>query len=111
MKVKRVVITAPKKESGKWKVSMFGSKGKHRASANTAFQLVEKDLNVERDLISEARLKEKTCVKVKYGDGSINESLCSNQPRYLLFCLTCFLEDYPTKQTLKKKYKKYEPEE
>lgn len=105
--MRKIIVTVPRSEGGKWKVSIFGSRGKTRASASTAFQLVERGLNDKKNLNSEARLKEKTCVKVKHGDGFINESLNSDQPRYLLYCLACFLEDFLSESVLSSRYKKY----
>lgn len=58
------------------------------------------------------KLKEKTAIVVKeYIDShfvNINETLASKDPKYLLFTLTCFLEDHIEKYTLNRKYKKYE---
>lgn len=92
--MKKIVITVPKKKGDRWKVSMFNTRGKSRANASTAFLYVERELGDKINLNSRFELKEKTAVRVNYGQGFINESLDSSQPQYLLNCLAIFLEDY-----------------
>ena len=88
-----VNILVPK--DGKWKVN-----GKHRASAATVLALTEK-------LLLKATAKEKTCVKVKYVDKTTNETLSSKDAEYLMYCTTCFLDDFITVQTMKKAERKF----
>lgn len=89
----KITVTVPLK-ARKWKVSCVGSVGKQVATAAGVMRYVDGLLNSEKFLDSEAKLKEKTTVKVKYDDGYVNESLSSRSCKYLLYCLACFLEDY-----------------
>ena len=101
--MRKIIITVPKKQTGKWKLSMRGRRGRGYKTAATAYNAVESSLS--RYL--EANLDEKTAVRVNYGRGFINESLTSNKPRYLLYALGCFLEDYLSDSVLNTRHKKY----
>ena len=84
----RIMIKVPTK--GKWVVNNHY----RRANANTVLKLTER-------LISKAIVKEKTCVRVNYGNG-YNETLKSTDLDYLMFVTACFLEDYLSTEALKK---------
>ena len=96
--MKRIIITVPRKKE-KWMVSGLGTNAKRFANVNTAFNWIERRLNVPT-------LKQKTAIRVKYGNG-INESLNSKDPLYLLQCLTAFLEDHISRRLLINKTKRY----
>ena len=100
--MKKITITVPYK-SKKWKVSAFDSHGKHRATANSVWCYVEKQIFAKNNVNYKGNLNNNTSVKVKYSQDIINESLVSDQPQYLMFCLTCFLEDYLSDQNMLKK--------
>ena len=105
--MKKIIVTIPIQKGGKWTVSAFGSRGKQRKNAWSAFKYVEKQIFAKENLNFEGSLKEKTSVLVKNGSNPINESLSSSQPRYLMFCLTAFLEDYLSEYVFSNKEKKY----
>lgn len=104
--MKKVIVTIPKTNGDKWKVSMFGSTGKHRANANTLLGLVKKEFLAKNTLSSCLELDEKTSISIKEHTDSgvtvVNESVSSTQPHYLLYCLACFLEDYLPEKTINK---------
>ena len=49
----------------------------------------------------------KTAVIVKYDKDTSNETLNSRDVNYLMFATVCFLEDYLSKTSFNKYYKKY----
>jgi len=100
-KIYKIKVNVPLK--GKWKVSMGKSHGKHRANANTAFSLIERRLLA-------SRLNKKIEITVKYTNHTTNKTLASFNKNYLLYALSCFLEDYLSPNILKK-YEKYCTEE
>ena len=97
----KIIVTIPTK--GKWKLKWSG-KGKHFQSVATLYNGIERRL-LNHSLGSQKQ--EKLVISVKYPDGTANESLASNDRRYLLFTLACFLEDSLSEDTLKTKYKLY----
>ena len=88
-----VNILVPK--DGKWKVN-----GIHRASAATVLALT-------KSILRKATAKEKTCVRVKNGNMYVNETLPSKDAEYLMYCTTCFLDDFLNEKTMKKIERKY----
>src|SRR3990167_10590668 len=95
--MKRIIIKVPI-EKEKWIIS-FGPKRYKRRNANTTFSLIER-------ILPRLCEKEKIAIRVKCVDG-INESLLSNNPKYLLFTSSCLLEDYLSYFVLTKLERKY----
>lgn len=95
----KIIITIPEDKKSKWKLYWSG-KGKHFYNANTLYN------GIVRRLLG-SRLKEKMAIKVKEGKDTANETLTSFDKKYLLYTLSCFLEDYLSKETLKKAVKEY----
>ena len=97
----KITITIPKKEE-KWKIG-WGAGGPKKSKSRS--ELVVNAL--ERRFFVRA-LKDKTVVKIKDGRMFINESVPSQNPKYLLWLLTAFLEDYLNRYFVLKKMKLYE---
>lgn len=87
----KIKITVPQKNEH-WKVS-FGRGERKRSSAVAIFRAVERHLQARA-------LREKMEIVVKYGKDISNETIASQDTKYLLYALSCFLEDYLPAQTL-----------
>ena len=96
---KNIIVYVPEKKDGKWKVSIYGGV-RHRNSASVIFNAIERKLQPRQN-------KQKTVIKVKYGKDTFNESLASFDNHYLLFTLSCFLEDHLSKKVMNRVEKKY----
>ena len=95
----KIRITVPVNKSDKWKMSWPGY-GKHFLRADTLLN------GMERRFLGSAKW-EKLALTVKYTDGTFNETLGSTDAGYLLYTLSCFLEDYLSDETLKRIERKY----
>ena len=94
----KIIVKVPE-TSNKWKLHWAGF-GKHFTRADTLIN------GIERRLLRTAKDK-KLSILVKYDKDSSNESLASLNPAYLLYTLSCFLEDYLSAETLRRIEKKY----
>jgi len=86
-----------------WQLVMGGAARRH-SRIIVLFNTVER--KIKSLLASQERGK--TAVKVVYADGGHNESLNSGNVDYLLYTLTCFLEDFLPEWTFNKKIEKYQ---
>jgi hypothetical protein len=95
--MKYISITVPKTNKDKWKLSITGrNNGKGYSSVNGMFNQIEKYV---RSVVP--TLKEKHAVRVNYDDG-INVSLSSTDPKYLIYAMSCFLEDHLSDSVLRR---------
>jgi hypothetical protein len=95
--MKYISITVPKTNKDKWMFSITGrNNGKTRANVHTLFNQIEKYLHP-----LSSTLKEKHAVRVNYDDG-INVSLSSTDPKYLIYVMSCFLEDHLSEIVLRR---------
>jgi hypothetical protein len=92
-------IKVPEKEGGKWRILWKGHSMSFR-KADTLF-------NGMRRRLLRTDLKEKLAIVVNYGNHTFNETLSSNDARYLLYTLGCFLEDYLSRETISRTEKDY----
>jgi len=97
----KLVVKLPDAK-GKWQIQIGRSVVK-RSSAKSVYGRLERYLI--RFLASS--MKDKTCVCVKDGREVVNESLRSLSAGYLLYCLTCFMENDLGKSMIDRKIKKY----
>jgi len=98
--MKKITIKVPQKKE-KWQLSWgIGGNTKKMITATSLFNVIERRL-------LRTHLKEKTTIVVKYAKDTSNETISSLNPYYLLHVLGCFLEDYISKQTLKRISKDY----
>lgn len=95
----KLIVTIPANKKGKWKLFWSG-KGKHFFNPNTLYS------GIERRLLASAN-KEKLAIRVKEGNYTANETLASTDSKYLLYSLSCFLEDYLSKESLKRHLKQW----
>ena len=102
--MKKIIVSIPEGKE-KWKISFGGVTPFRRNSAAVAYNTVERKINSFLRTCD----NKKTAIIVKYTDSSTNESLDSSDARYLLYSLTCFLEDYLTPAFFKDKSEKYLP--
>jgi hypothetical protein len=100
--MKYITVTVPKTPKDRWTVSLFGKTPHKRKDATSLYRLVERKLSASLG----SCMKEKTACRVKYGDG-VNVSLGSSDKNYLLYTLSCFLEDYLTKTVLNRAERQY----
>lgn len=105
----KLTIKLPINEKGKFKLQSRGNlKGRQFL---TAVGLLA---SLERALLRK-ELKEKMTIVIKsYLDShfeNINETICSNDRKYLLYCTTCFLEDYISKNSFRKAKQRFSTEE
>ena len=97
--MKKIIITVPQKEKDKWKLHWSG-KGKQFISATTLLN------GIERRLLRLAN-KEKLAIRVKYTKDTDNETISSQNASYLLYATSCFLDDFLSKEVLKRIRKQY----
>jgi hypothetical protein len=95
----RIKIKLPQKEGGGWIVGI-GKRKLSRKNATNAFSLAQ-------NAIFRLARKEKTCVLVIYDECCSNETNASSNPHYLVWAVSCFLEDCLSKQILKQKESEY----
>ena len=93
--MKRIIIIEPKTIDGNWALG-----NRKRKSAYLIFYAVKRRLQART-------LNKRTAIRVKYADCTTNDSLTSNEPRYLLYTLGCFLEDYLSDATVLRIEKNY----
>jgi len=98
--MKRITIKVPQTENQKWEVT-FGKGVRRRNDASTVFLAIQRHL-------SPRATNEKIAVKVKYGDGTTNETLSSQDVRYLLYATSCFLEDYLSPKVMLRVEREYQ---
>lgn len=89
----RFTITKPANPHGKWKIS-FGKGAKGYYSVGYIMRDLKRKF--------EAGIKQKTCVRVKYGKGYCNDTADSLDAQYLTYATACFLEDYLPDRVLNK---------
>ena len=95
-------LKIPTTKDSKWGIS-FGKGLRRRNSAGVIFSALERKLRgYAKD--------EKIAILVKDEDGIANETLKSNDPKYLLYATGCFLEDYLSEMTMKRIEHDYKPE-
>jgi hypothetical protein len=103
--MKKIIIKIPRNKKGKFKLQSQGNfAGRQFITAGAVL------VSLNRYLLG-TELKEKLAIVVKeYISGlwvNVNESLDSDEPEYLIYCTTCFLEDYISKRSLTKAEKKW----
>ncbi len=98
--MRKIII---KELENNWQLTMGAGARKHPRTM-VLFNAVER--KIKSFLASQKGGK--TVVKVVYADGGQNESLASKKVGYLLYTLTCFLEDFLSEETLAKKIEKYQ---
>ena len=100
----QIKVKIPKDEKSKWKLGI-GSRPRSMARADTLLN------RLERVLSSRLILKEKIAIVIKEWNGTvwekINETLRSKDKNYLLYTTSCFLEDFLSKESLKRIEKRY----
>ena len=98
-KMKKITIQVNKNN---FRLIMVGKRRNYKSAGGVIGVL-------ERLLTHDSRLekKERTALKVDYGQGYTNESLGSKNPYYLLFSILCFLEDYLNQEYFSVKEKLY----
>lgn len=104
--LKKIMLTAPKGDGGKWRISFGGGTPFLRESPVAAYRLVERKIG--RSLASQFGVK--TRLRVNYGDGYTNEGDYEDM-NYLLFALQAFVEDYLPESFRRDREKKYWPKE
>jgi hypothetical protein len=87
-------LKIPTTIDGKWGIS-FGKGLRKRNSAGVVYYALERHL---RGYAKE----EKVAIVVKDMDGIANETIKSNDPKYLLYTAGCFLEDFLSEMTMKR---------
>ena len=101
----RLIIKLPIGENGRFKLQSRGNI--HGRQYKTAAGVTE----ALEGVFSGTGLKEKMTIVIKEDIGShfenINETLSSNDREYLLYCTACFLEDYISKNSLRKAEKRW----
>jgi len=99
----KIIIKVPKDKKDKWKMG-WGHSPKSSARADTLLNRLNKVL------ASRLRVEGKTAIMVKeYTDNhweNVNESLDSSDRDYLVYCTSCFLEDYLSKKVIRSYGKK-----
>ena len=104
--MKNIIIKLPDKRVKKFRLQGNGWKSRRFLRAATLLNRLE-------SVFSRTKLDEKTAIVIKEYIGShfvnINESLSSNDSKYLLYTLVCFLEDFLSEQTLLNMLKKHGP--
>jgi len=102
--MKRLIIKIPKEKGKKWSLQQKGTNARRYIRASSLFSYLQR-------VFPRNKFQEKTVLVVNsYIDSqwtNINETCSSNNPKYLLYCLACFLEDYLTKGFARQAYKKY----
>jgi len=98
--MRKIIVTIPKIQNQKWKVSF----GKNSRITRTSSVLVYKA--IERTLLASSE-GVKTSIVVRYDENITNETLASTDPAYLLYTLSCFLEDFLPNRFLRAKEKRY----
>lgn len=93
----KFLITVPKN------YDLWFLSASRRKSPELIYRLLERKI----DRILRTGINEKIVVKVKYTDGTTNETLKSSDASYLLYSTACFLEDYLSIEGLTRLYKKY----
>lgn len=103
--ISRILIKVPQKPTHWWRISSNGGGSTKRASAELVYRYVER--KILKLLASAEGDKTVVSLKVDYGCGSYNETIDSNNWRYLLYAVACFLEEYLNHSGLKRAHKKY----
>lgn len=88
------------KENGKWQINKGA--GGHCKKFVSALKILE---FLERWVMPANGVK--TAVVVDYGNGYDNETETTTDGNYLIHATACFLEDFLSKETLKRIEKKY----
>lgn len=103
----KIIIKLPVKKDGKFKVQARGLiKGKQFLTANGVMEYI--DAVLERKVLHflGTESKEKIAIEVKeYIDSSfieINVTEASTSLEYLIYCTSCFLEDFLSEKILKR---------
>lgn len=93
--MRKIIIKLPDKKVNKFRLQRVGWKGKRYVRAASLMSA-----------LARRNLKEKTAVVVKEYNGTsqkiINESVGSDDKKYLLYIASCFLEDFLTKREMNK---------
>ena len=102
--MRKIIIKLPDKRVNKFRLQRKEWKSRRFLRAATLLNRLENTFPCNK-------LEERTAIVVKEHDGihfvSINESLPSNDSKYLLYAFACFLEDYLSEALLKSRYRKY----
>lgn len=105
----KIVINVPDAENKVWKLSFIkngvGGSPFRRKTSVSSYRLLEKKLVA----FLASQPIPKTCVKVDYGHGYINEGIDTFDIAEILYSTACFLEDYLPPRFLAGRYKKYTP--
>ena len=100
--VKRITVKIPKTPTDKW-VTHRGGRPLNKKTIGDTFSALKRFFASN----SASDVSKKWRVLVRYPDGGKNETITSNDKNYLLFATACFLEDYLSKETLKRTEKDY----
>jgi hypothetical protein len=93
----KFVIIVPEKNS-LWKINHA-----KRVSPELVYRFLERKITKSLAVDNDAKI----VVEVKYTNHTTNETLKSSDASYLLYTTACFLEDYLSKNSLDRLYKKY----
>lgn len=93
----KVIIKLPYKD-GYWRLKIAGIEGRRYVSASGLLG------GVKRFLLG-TEIEKKTAIVTKRCLGTsqetLNETLASNNPNYLMYTTTCFLEDFISPETMR----------
>jgi len=95
----KIIIKVPEKPGDKFRMGW----GARPRSVNSSGPLLNR---LER-LILRLKVGEKTLIMVKYGKGTSNETLASNDKEYLLYTTACFLEDYSSADSIRESTRRW----
>ena len=82
-----IIIKTPDKRVPKFRLQVVGKPSRRFIRASSL-------LNALSLTLPRKELDKKLSIKVKYDNGTTNETLDSQDPQYLLYATLCFLEDY-----------------
>jgi len=102
-KMKKIIVKLPDERVKKFRLQKRGWASKRYLTATRLVNRLEDGFCLKE-------LEEKTAIVVKEqgsrGFEIINETLASKDTKYLLSCLTCFLEEFLSRETLYGKLKR-----
>ena len=93
--MRKIIIRVPNQKLNKFTLRSKGWRWKGYLRASSLLNALGRRLPPQL-------LREKTCVKVNYGSGYINETLASQDTDYVLRITACFLEDYLSRSMARK---------
>ena len=104
--MKKIIIKLPDPRVKKFRLQKDGWKSRRFLQASSLMNRLDINFKRKKDATTPYKLKEKTAIILKeYVDSyfvNINESLNSDDGKYLLYTASCFLEEYLSKEVMKK---------